>query len=43
MSRYLELRNALLKGNSGPFTSAFGEVFDGPREAILKVAPRARP
>ncbi len=37
-----DLRNALAEGNAGAFTSAFGKVYDGPRMAILKVAPRAR-
>lgn len=37
-----ELREALAQGNGGWFTSVFGEVYQGPRQAVLKIAPGVR-
>lgn len=33
------LREALAQGNGGVFKSLYGEVYQGPRQAVLKIAP----
>ncbi len=38
---YDHLRNALAEGNAGAFVSVFGNIYQGPREVVLKVTSGA--